>query len=183
MEILRIGALFGVVWGALACDLYRRRIPNVLTVSAALLGVVFHGLAGGAMGIVMALGGLAVGLVLLLPGYLLGSTGAGDVKLMAAAGSLLGPLWAMLAGLASIAAGALIATGFAISSLISGATGPWQRYALMLTTLVSTGRVAYMPPVSGEVMARKFPYATAIALGTSATVMLGWPDILSRVSG
>ena len=44
----------------------------------------------------------------MLPGYLLGATGAGDVKLMAAVGALLGPdgiLWAFL--YTTIAGGAI----------------------------------------------------------------------------
>ena len=36
--------------------------------------------------------GFVVGLALMLPGHVLGATGAGDVKLMAAIGSLVGPL-------------------------------------------------------------------------------------------
>ena len=38
-----------------------------------------------------ALGGIAVGLAVMLPGHLIGATGAGDVKFFAALGTLLGP--------------------------------------------------------------------------------------------
>ena len=37
--------------------------------------------------------GLAAGLLLMLPGHALGATGAGDVKLMAAVGAIVGPRW------------------------------------------------------------------------------------------
>ncbi len=46
----------------------------------------------GGVSVGAALLGCVIGLVLMLPGHVLGATGAGDVKLMAAVGSLLGPL-------------------------------------------------------------------------------------------
>lgn len=63
---------------------------------------------GGAGGGLAALGGLAVGFAALIPFYALGGLGAGDVKLMAAAGSLLGsPLISLHAVLYAAAAGGL----------------------------------------------------------------------------
>jgi prepilin peptidase CpaA len=63
----------------------------VLTGSIALVGL---GLARGGLGRVgiwLALAGCLVGLALMLPGYLIGAMGGGDVKLLAAVGTLLGP--------------------------------------------------------------------------------------------
>ena len=76
---------------AAAIDLRTGRIPNPLTatVAAAGLGLAAAGLTGQSMG--GALIGAAVGFALMLPGHLLGGTGAGDVKLLAALGTWLGP--------------------------------------------------------------------------------------------
>ena len=170
--------LLGMVWTALAFDLRQRRIPNALTFGAAAAGLAVQTALVGATGLLMALTGLGVGLVILLPGYVLRVTGAGDVKLMAAAGTFLGPYWILVAGVLSILVGALIAAAFAASTLISKTSpAPWQRYGLMLKTLATTGRASYVAPATGEVMGRKFPFAVAVALGTTLTLVLWQPAL------
>ncbi len=77
--------------------------------------------------------GCVVGLVLMLPGHALGATGAGDVKLMAAVGSLLGPLVVVNAVLFTAIAGGVLAVTVAI-----------QRRRLGLT-LAGTGRMIAAP--------------------------------------
>src|SRR5687767_2077545 len=76
---------------ALATDLRARRIPNWLTGGSALVGLLagfwLHGPPGG----LSALTGGLLGFALLLPFYALGGVGAGDVKLLAALGTLIGP--------------------------------------------------------------------------------------------
>jgi prepilin peptidase CpaA len=82
-------------------DLRSRRIPNWLTVSGLLVGVGVHALAGW-RGVLMSVEGAAVALAILLPLVLLRALGAGDWKLMGAAGSFLGPLMLIFVLLASI---------------------------------------------------------------------------------
>ncbi len=176
--------LLGVVWIALVIDLCQHRVPNVLTFGAATAGITLQSALGGAAGLLTALAGLGVGLVILLPGYLARATGAGDLKLMAAAGTLLGPYWVLVAGIVSILVGALIAAAYAAFTLFSS-TGPapWPRYGLMLKTLVTTGRMSYVAPAEGEIMGRKLPFAVSIALGTTLTLVLWWPDLNARWAG
>ena len=71
-------------------DLRTRRIPNAISVGLAALGVVLA--AGGASGtsVASSLAGFFAGLLLMMPGHLLGATGAGDVKLFAAVGAVVG---------------------------------------------------------------------------------------------
>ncbi len=171
-----------LVWIAVVFDVAQRRIPNVLTLGAIGVGILSHTVLGG--GATAALAGVAVGSVALLPGYLLRTTGAGDVKLMAAAGAFLGPYWVLLAAVFSILVGAVIALGFAVSTVFTRASSaPWQRYGLMLKALTSTGRVYYIAPAAGEVMGRKFPFAIAIALGTTLTLLLWWPAVSTHWAG
>ena len=75
----------GVGVGALI-DLRTRRIPNALTVTLASTGVACAAVGIGDLSVSASLAGFALGLALMLPGHLIGATGAGDVKLFAAVG-------------------------------------------------------------------------------------------------
>jgi len=72
-------------------DSRSRRIPNWLTVPAALIGIGVNTMLGGWEGLKASLLGAAVGLALLLPFVLLRSLGAGDWKLAGALGTFAGP--------------------------------------------------------------------------------------------
>ena len=73
-------------------DYRTRRIPNWLTVSGALLGIVVQGLSTRPHSIKMSLEGMGLALACLLPLVLLRAMGAGDWKLMGALGAILGPV-------------------------------------------------------------------------------------------
>ena len=106
----RIIALVVLTVGVIACvtDLRTRRIPNLLTFGAAVLGIGFHGFVGGVSGAQSAALGWLVGTVLFLPFFMLRGMGGGDVKLLAALGAWLGPVGAFwLAIYASLAGGAM----------------------------------------------------------------------------
>lgn len=139
-------------------DLRTRRVPNALTLTIAGLGLMLAGLHVNGSSIVGALSGLLVGLLLMLPGHLIGSTGAGDVKLLAALGTLLGPV-----GIAAAFVYSLIAGGVLV--LIVAA----QRGRLGLTVsrtavLVRTGG-ANVADIERPTSDNRFAYAPAIALG------------------
>jgi prepilin peptidase CpaA len=143
-------------------DLRTRRIPNLLTLPAAALGILFSmtGYAGQSVG--SALLGLVLGAVFMLPGYMWGGTGAGDVKLMAAVGSLLGPSLVMRAFLASAVAGGVLAVAVAIS-----------RGQFFATVLGAARMIAARTPAPDgpDVDARRFAYGPAIAVGTMLAVV------------
>ena len=86
------GVLAAGLAAATVIDLRSRRIPNELTAAMAVLGL---GLAAtgsrAASPSAASLAGFVLGLLLMMPGYALGATGAGDVKLMAAVGAIVGP--------------------------------------------------------------------------------------------
>jgi prepilin peptidase CpaA len=101
--------------GLAACvfDVRTRRIPNALTLSAAVAGLLYHLATSGVTGVQTAAAGWLLGLLLLLPYFALGGMGGGDVKLVAALGAWLGPwetFWlAMYAGIAGGVLGLIVA--------------------------------------------------------------------------
>jgi prepilin peptidase CpaA len=103
--------------GALAAtviDIRTRRIPNALTATMAGVGVglAASGLSG--VSLLASFAGFALGFALMLPGHALGATGAGDVKLMAAIGSLVGPVLIVKAVLFTLVAGGVLAVAVAL---------------------------------------------------------------------
>src|SRR5262245_56641716 len=94
---------------ATAIDLRVRRVPNWLTGASAAAGITLTALHIPTITVGAALAGLVVGAVVMLPGHLFGATGAGDVKLLAAFGTLLGPKGAAVAFVYSLIAGGALA--------------------------------------------------------------------------
>ena len=139
-------------------DFRSRRIPNYLTLPLAGVGV---GLAvGGVSGLSLgaSIGGVIVGLVLMLPGHLFGGTGGGDVKLLAALGSVLGPHKVLSAFLYSAIAGGLLAIGYAVAR---GRLQTTLRRTAGLVTQPSTTKAEVDRPTANN----RFPYGPALACG------------------
>ncbi len=165
-----IFALLLLVGVAMIWDVRQRRIPNGLVVVGAALGVLYQLLLQGPGGVFTAIFGLTAGMAILMPGYLMGFTGGGDVKLMGAVGSFVGPVSALSIGFFSLLAGGFVA--LCVAGFSTRSASPWARYGLMARTLVTTGRPIYIAPHDGEAMGQRFPFAIAIFLGTLA--WLGW---------
>jgi prepilin peptidase CpaA len=141
-----------------ALDLQTRRVPNWLTLGITALGISLAAAHWTDRSIAAALGGFAVGLLVMLPGHIVGATGAGDVKLFAAVGTLLGP-----AGIAA----AFVYTavfGGALALTVAVLRGRLNHTLQETATLVVTGgaNVAQIERPSAN---NRFAYAPAIALG------------------
>lgn len=83
--------LLAVVGIAAVSDLMYRRVPNWLVLTGLLLGFGVNVTLYGLPGAFFALKGMGIAFLIYFPLYLLRAFGAGDVKLMAAIGSLAGP--------------------------------------------------------------------------------------------
>ena len=83
--------LFALVLIAAIYDFRFRRIPNWLTVSGVVAGFLMNLGVLRSAGLGIAAAGLGLALLIYLPLYLLRGMGAGDVKLMAAIGAIVGP--------------------------------------------------------------------------------------------
>lgn len=80
-------------------DIRFRRIPNWLVLAGIIAGFTWNGFSMGGSGLGRAAAGLGLGFILYFPLYMLRARGAGDVKLLAAAGAITGPancLWLFL---------------------------------------------------------------------------------------
>jgi prepilin peptidase CpaA len=146
------------------------RIPNWLTVSGMLIGLVYNTVARwpDPSGFLLALAGLAVGLVVLLPVYALRVMGAGDVKLMAMVGAMVGLpdiLWAVLY---SLAAGGVAALAFAVyHRAVRRMTGNVVDIVQSMTFATLAGfRPSGGMPAPASI--GKLPYGVSIAAGTIA---------------
>jgi len=145
-------------------DLYTRRVPNVLTGGIGLLGVALAAMHLSGVSILAALGGCALGLAMMLPGHVIGATGAGDVKLFAALGTLLGPSRTGKAFIYTALAGGLIAVVVAARRRRLSAT--LERTA----TLVRSGG-GNAAEIERATENNRFAYAPAIAAGVLAAAL------------
>jgi len=109
------GAALVVAAGATLTDLQAARIPNALTVTSGLAGLLAHAVLPGGAGWATSLGGMAAGLAVFFPFFALGGLGGGDVKLMAALGAWVG--WPAVLSLAlyTALAGGVVAIGVALA--------------------------------------------------------------------
>lgn len=164
----------GYALSVAAVDTLRHRIPNWLTVSAAGVGLLLGALTHGAAGLIWATEGMLVGFLLLLPLYLLGGFGAGDVKAFAAAGSLLGAQGVALATICTLLIGGIGALGVLLAAGgIAAVQSMLGRWTFRAYVLCSTGRSQDIEPPPGDPARRRFPYGIAIACGIAASLLWG----------
>lgn len=135
---------------AAASDVRSRRIPNVLTMSMLVAGLVARGWSGGPTEMVWGLAGAATGLTSLLVPFGARWLGGGDVKLAAAAGAWLGPRGALLTALFGLVGGGihgLVITargGRALRSEVAGNLR-WAMFALRAPAVPRRRRSELVP--------------------------------------
>ena len=158
-----VSAVAGTGASSAFVDLYTRRIPNPLTLGVAAFGTTLAAFHLSSLSLTEALLGFAVGLVLMLPGHLIGATGAGDVKLFAALGTLLGPRATAVAFMYTALAGGVLAIVIAMQRRLL-----WQTFERTADLVRSGGANA------GEIeraTVNRFAYAPAIAVGSLAAAL------------
>jgi Flp pilus assembly protein protease CpaA len=110
---------------AVYMDVTRHRIPNKLNLVGLCSGLLLQGVAAGFPGLLNGVLGGLVGLACFAPLYLLRGMGAGDVKLLAAVGTFLGPLGAAYAAMFSLVAGGVGAIGYVVWRAVRACVNSW----------------------------------------------------------
>ena len=169
-------SLAALMLGATVVDLRSRRIPNYLVLTGIGLAFALHAAAAITGSPALAghqwwspLAGSVTGLAMLMPLYLMHATGAGDVKLMAMAGSFIGAPATLVAALCTFIAGGLLSLVFMFARGIAAQT--LQNVRFLLTDLVvraSSGQGTRLAPL--QATAARLPYGVAIAVGTTASL-------------
>lgn len=160
-----------IVSAALVTDIRSRRIPNWLTLPSVAIGFIYHGITGGLHGLAYSASGLVLGCALFMVFYFLAGMGAGDVKLMGAVGALLGPHGVILSALFTALAGGVYAIVLLAWNNRLGETV--NRYRMMAWSLVSIGKIVYVPPPAGKNLPA-LCYGVPIAIGTALAVAKGF---------
>jgi prepilin peptidase CpaA len=163
-EAILLAAVAGSGGVSTVIDMRTRRVPNPLTLSIALAGVACAVAGLGVVSVPQAFGGLALGLALMLPGHIIGATGAGDVKLFAALGTFLGPAGILAGFVYTAIAGGLLALAVAARRRMLRDTV--ERTALFIQT-----RGLNAAAIEHSSSNNRFAYAPAIALGTLAAAL------------
>lgn len=153
-----LAALCAGVGTAAAIDIRQRRIPNAVCVTMAGTGMALSLSGISHVTIASSLIGLAAGLLFMLPGHVIGATGAGDVKLFAAAGTLLGSERIVSAFLAMAIAGG------ALALIVALCRGRLTRTFSHLASLFGRPSAA-KANIEAPVEHNRFPYGPAIAVG------------------
>jgi len=109
--------------------------------------------------------GMLIGLLLMLPGHVIGATGAGDVKLMAAVGAVVGTSSILRVFLYTAVAGGVLAVLIAV------------RRRRLRQTVIETTRLVTAPAgarvaIEASDRANRFAYGPAIAVGTLISLVV-----------
>lgn len=156
-----------------ASDIWRRKIPNLLTFTGCFFAILIHSYLGGVEGAKESLLGILVGFFLFLLPFLMSGMGAGDVKGFAALGALIGPsaifqtfLYTALIG------GALSILYYVAVNDIAEKCREWRSGALAFAVTRDLRCLAAVAPKKKH----KFPYAPAMLLGYLA--FLAWGNLV-----
>jgi prepilin peptidase CpaA len=157
-------ALGAGLGSAALVDSARRKIPNAITLGITVVGVVLAATGASGISVGSSLLGFFLGFIFMMPGHVLGSMGAGDVKLFAAAGAVVGAEQIVPAFLMTAIAGGLLAVFIA-----------WRRGRLVRTFRLTARLFGLKQETKAEIESpgehNRFPYGPAIAVGCVLAVL------------
>ena len=157
---------------ALVWDLRERRIPNWLCLCGLAAGLAWNTASPAGGGALASLEGLAAGFALYLPLYLVRARGAGDVKLLAAAGAIIGPMNCLWLFVLVSLAGGVVALG------LVAAKGRLRRTIFNVGWILhefAQGRAPHKASPELDVRsteALRLPHAVPVACGVAALVWM-----------
>ncbi|HYE64476.1 MAG TPA: A24 family peptidase [Pyrinomonadaceae bacterium] len=143
-------------------DVRYRRIPNPFVLATLLIGIFTNAIFGGLDGALASLGGCALAFMLMFVLHVFGAMGAGDVKLFAAIGSVIGASLVLPTFVVVVLTGGVLAV---LTMVRAGAVrSTMQNVLLILVGLLPGWK---MPRFAIPVDRRyTIPYGVAITIGS-----------------
>ena len=145
-------------------------MPNWLTLGITLTGLALATARLSGLSLGAAFAGFLLGLAVMLPGHLIGATGAGDVKLLAAVGACVGPWTAVWVALFASIAGGVMAL------LVASYSGYLRKAFVNLWCIVMYWRIEGPRPVPELTLSThkgpRLAYAVPVLAGVMLTLWL-----------
>lgn len=166
-----VATLLVILFAATWIDIREHRIPNWLVTGGLFIAVANHALSVFGHGTIFAVAGLAIGILTLMPLYVMGTMGAGDVKLMGMVGAYLGTSAVLGAVLATMIAGGILAlVASAYKRALPQLMGNLRTMLIHrdIRRMGGAGSEAIPAPPS----VGKLPYAVAITAGTIVQIFM-----------
>ena len=159
MKIILFGA---IVFLCIASyyDIKYRIIPNLTSVGIILSGLLYHILDNGLDGFKISLLGMIIGFVFFVILYMLKMMGAGDVKLGAGAGSILG---------------IKIVPAIVVIVIVGGLIAILQIIYFLLNNHFNSNKLSHQikeRPIRKEMLKQSVPYGLAISIGTVLSLLI-----------
>lgn len=163
-----VSAISAITLTAAFTDFRTHKLPNWLTVSAFIAGVVFHSVWG--QGLAFSLQGFALGFGILFVLFLIGGGGGGDVKLMGAVGAWLG--WLLTLEVYFLTA-LLVALVSVVAMAYHLATKGWTSFSRNYLRRSDVNDKS-APAAEGRKRSRGRPVPYAVPIAVSTWLVLLW---------
>jgi prepilin peptidase CpaA len=156
-----------------ASDLWKRKIPNRISIPVCIAALSIHTYLGGVEGIKFSGYGLLAGFFLFLLPFLMSGMGAGDVKGFAALGALIGPSAIFQTFLYTAIIGGLISLGYMV--VVYNIREKARAGFMALGAFAATRDPRCLAP-GPQKTKHKIPYAPAMLMGHLA--YLAWGNLV-----
>jgi prepilin peptidase CpaA len=167
MSVWIVILLLIILLPAAVFDYRYHRIPNIVSLSGWILGPLLYAVLDTLPGVLSSIYGFLLIFAFALPLYIVGWMGAGDVKLMAGVGAIVGIEHAPTVFMGIVISGAVMGIIMLLHSKLFKES--FQRYGAMLGVSVALKKPTYLAP---NVQEQKvvMPYALPIAVGTFLSI-------------
>ena len=149
-------------------DVRYRRIPNACVLAALVGGLLLNTAFGGLNGLLASLAGFALGFAIMFVLHLFGTLGAGDVKLFAAVGAVIG-VGLVLPALAAVAVTGLVLAVYTMVRARAVRATTFNVLHFFFGLLPGQSLPRFAAPSDRR---RGVPYGVAITLGSLVAVFL-----------
>jgi prepilin peptidase CpaA len=149
-------------------DVCYRRIPNSFVLATLIVGVIVNASFGGVKGALASIGGCVLAFALMFALHVFSAMGAGDVKLFAAIGAVMGAQLVLPTFLMVALTGGVLGI---ISTVYAGQLKPTMMRVFQILVGLLPGNTVPRFPVPAD-RRHTIPYGVAITLGSLISVVI-----------